>query len=158
MKLKQFCKQFLPAIKLLKKTDQLLQEWQEDTKKNGDLIQKAETAIANGKWQQAIEILKGVSSTRYWQQRSKKIAANAKQQLDKKTVISEPVASPYIGAPPVSEAVTPQEPSEPIREQPYYSAPVSEPAPREYPAREPAREITREPVAKEAPPTPRDAN
>jgi hypothetical protein len=80
------------------KTDQLLQEWQEDTKKNGDLIQKAETAIANGKWQQAIEILKGVSSTRYWQQRSKKIAANAKQQLDKKTVISEPVASPYIGA------------------------------------------------------------
>lgn len=151
--------QAIPASnQITKKTDQLLQEWQEDTKKNGDLIQKAETAIANGKWQQAIEILKGVSSTRYWQQRSKKIAANAKQQLDKKTVISEPVASPYIGAPPVSEAVTPQEPSEPVREQPYYSAPVSEPAPREYPAREPAREITREPVAKEAPPTPRDAN
>ena len=139
---------------ITKKTDQLLQEWQEDTKKNGDLIQKAETAIANGNLQQAIEILKGVSSTRYWQQRSKKIAANAKQQLDKKTVISEPVASPYIPAPPVSEAITPQEPSEPVREQPYYSAPVSEPAPREYPAREPARE----PVAKEAPPTPRDAN
>ncbi len=141
--------QAIPAnSQVTKKTDQLLQEWQEDTKKNGDLIQKAETAIANGKWQQAIEIVKGVSSTPYWQQRSKKIAANAKQQLDKKMVISEPVPSPYI-APPVSEAITPQEPSAPVREQPYYNPPVSEPAPREYPAREPTRD---------APPTPRDAN
>ena len=133
------------------KTDQLLQEWQEDAKKNGDLIQKAETAIANGKWQQAIEIVKGVSSTPYWQQRGKKIAANAKQQLDKdkKMVISEPVVPPYV--PPVSEAITPQEPSAPVNDQPYYSAP--EPAPREYPVREPVRE----PV-KEVPPAPRDAN
>jgi DNA primase len=133
------------------KTDQLLQEWQEDTKKNGDLIQKAETAIANGKWQQAIEIVKGVSSTPYWQQRGKKIAANAKQQLDKdkKMVISEPVVPPYV--PPVSEAIAPKEPSAPVNEQPYYSAP--EPPPREYSAREPVRE----PV-KEVPPAPRDAN
>jgi len=139
-----------PSSQITKKTDQLLQQWQEDTKKNGDLIQKAETAIANGNWQQAIEIVKGVSSTAYWQQRSKKIAANAKQQLDKKMVISDPVPSPYIVPPPVSEAITPQEPSAPLKEQPYYNPPASEPAPREYPAREPA--------TKEAPPAPRDAN
>jgi hypothetical protein len=146
--------QAIPAnSQITKKTDQLLQQWQEDTKKNGDLIQKAETAIANGNLQQAIEIVKGVSSTPYWRNRSKKIAATAKQQLDKKMVISDPVSQPYI-APPVSEAIAPQEPSAPLKEQPYYNPPVSEPAPREYPAREP----TREPATKEVPPTPRDAN
>ena len=145
--------QAIPASsQITKKTDQLLQEWQEDTKKNGDLIQKAETAIANGNLQQAIEIVKGVSSTPYWQQRSKKIAANAKLQLDKKMVISDPVPSPYIATPPVSEVIPPQKP--PMRSQPYYNPPPSESAPREYPAREP----TREPTAKEVPPTPRDAN
>ncbi|MEI6329591.1 MAG: serine/threonine-protein kinase [Pseudanabaena sp. ELA645] len=144
--------QAIPANgQITKKNDQLLQQWQEDTKKNGDLIQKAETAIANGKWQQAIEIVKGVSPTPYWQQRGKKIAANARQQLDKKMVISEPVPPPYIAPPPPPEAIAPQEPSAPPREQPYYNPPVSaEPAPREYSPREPA--------TKEAPPSPRDAN
>ena len=116
--------------------DRLINQWQEETKKNNELIKKAETAIANGNWQQAIDSVQNVSPNPYWQQRSKKILEDA----NKKIIETSPVAVPIPAVTPVSDAT--QEPSAPIQELP----PLSSPAPPQ------------EPEAKDAPPPPRAAN
>ncbi len=129
--------QTIPANSSMRsKADLILKQWQEDTKKNNDLIKKAEIAIENGNWQQAIDTVKDVSSTPYWQIRSKKIAENAKQQqLAKKIAEPSPVDAPTIISPPVLETAPPEEPSAPVQEPPpSYSAPSQESSsPRESP-------------------------
>jgi hypothetical protein len=125
------------------KADRLIIQWQEDAKKNNDLINKAETAIANGNPQQAIDMLKEVSVNPHWQQRSKKISETAKQQLAKKITAPDPVIIPTIAPAPIPEPI-PEPPSsapEPIAPPPSYSAPPSQ-----------------EPEPKDAPPPPRPAN
>ena len=127
------------------KADQLLAQWQEETKKNNDLILKAEQAAKDGKWQLAIDILKDVAKTPYWQQRQKKITDNAKEQLDKKIVAPAPVNLTVV--PPVSEA-PPSSPEPPVYQEPppsYSSPPQEAPAPADPPSRP-------------APPSGRDAN
>ncbi|MEI6063180.1 MAG: hypothetical protein WCQ26_01185, partial [Pseudanabaena sp. ELA748] len=116
--------------------DRLINQWQEETKKNNELIKKAETAIANGNWQQAIDSVQNVSTNPYWQQRSKKILEDA----NKKIIETAPVAAPIPVVTPVSEAT--QEPPAPTQELP----PPSSPAPPQ------------EPETKDAPPPPRAAN
>jgi len=49
------------------KADQLLVEWKEDQKKNSAVIQQAENALKNGNWQLAIDSVKTISPTPYWQ-------------------------------------------------------------------------------------------
>lgn len=126
------------------KADQLLAQWQEEIKKNNDLIQKAEKASQDGNWQSAIDTVKDVAKTPYWQQRQKKITDKAREQLDKK--IAAPVPVNPIAAPPVSEA-PPSIPEAPVYQDPppSYSAP-----PQEAPAADPP--------ARPAPPPGRDAN
>jgi hypothetical protein len=63
------------------KGDQLLVAWKEDQKKNSSVIQQAETALKNGNWQLAIDTVKAISPTPYWQDRGKIIAEEAKQRL-----------------------------------------------------------------------------
>jgi hypothetical protein len=63
------------------KADQLLVEWKEDQKKNTAIIQEAENALKNGNWQLAIDTVKTISPTPYWQERGKMIAEDAKQKL-----------------------------------------------------------------------------
>jgi serine/threonine protein kinase len=63
------------------KADQLLAQWEQDIKTNSDLIQKAEKAKKDEKWQAAIDTVKGISSTPYWQLRGKEIVEEAKQKL-----------------------------------------------------------------------------
>lgn len=61
--------------------DQLLVKWKEDQKKNSAVIQQAETALKNGNWQLAIDTVKTISPTPYWQDRGKIITEEAKQRL-----------------------------------------------------------------------------
>lgn len=96
------------------KADQLLVQWEQDIKKNSDLIQKAEKAIKDGKWQTAIDTVKSLSSTPYWQLRGKEIVEEAKQKLANSVVVPSPasVASPLPIAdpprnPPPAEIYTP---------------------------------------------------
>ena len=63
------------------RADQLLVQWKEDQKKNTTLIQEAENALKNGNWQLAIDTVKTISPTPYWQERGKIIAEDAKQKL-----------------------------------------------------------------------------
>jgi hypothetical protein len=63
------------------KADQLLVEWKEDQRKNSAVIQEAENALKNGNWQLAIDTVKTISPTPYWQDRGKIIAEDAKQKL-----------------------------------------------------------------------------
>ncbi|WP_103667630.1 serine/threonine-protein kinase [Pseudanabaena sp. BC1403] len=79
------------------KADQLLAQWEQDIKKNSDLIKKAERATKDEKWQIAIDIVKGLSPTPYWQLRGKEIAEEAKQKLATPTIVapsSQSVTSP----------------------------------------------------------------
>jgi serine/threonine protein kinase len=78
------------------KADQLLTQWEQDIKKNSGLIQKAEKATKDEKWQTAIDTVKSLSSTPYWQLRGKEIAEEAKQKLANATVApsSTSVTSP----------------------------------------------------------------
>ncbi|GBO52184.1 serine/threonine kinase [Pseudanabaena sp. lw0831] len=78
------------------KADQLLAQWEQDIKKNSALIQKAEKATKDEKWQTAIDTVKGLSSTPYWQLRGKVIVEEAKQKLANSVVApsSQSVASP----------------------------------------------------------------
>jgi len=124
--------------------DRLIKQWQDDAKKNNDLIKQAEMAIANGNWQQAIDVVKDVSSTPYWQQRSKKLSENAKQQLAKKIVEPAPTYVPTVPTVPPATVATPEEP-------------IQEPAPPPS-SYTPAPAPTQEPEPKEAPPPPRPAN
>lgn len=125
------------------KIDLLIKQWQDDTKKNNSLIKQAEISIANGKWQQAIDTVKGLASTPYWQKRSKMISENAKQQLAKKISEPAPIYTPNAASPSVSEPI--QEPLIPVPDTiPSYSA-----AP-------PPSQRSAEPI--EAPPPPRAAN
>ena len=78
------------------KADQLLAQWEQDIKKNSDLIQKAQKATKDEKWQTAIDIVKGISPTPFWQLRGKEIVEEAKQKLANSVVVplSPSVASP----------------------------------------------------------------
>jgi serine/threonine protein kinase len=79
------------------KADQLLAQWEKDIKNNSALIQKAEKATKEEKWQIAIDTVKGISPTPYWQSRGKEIVEEAKQKLASSTVVaptSQSVASP----------------------------------------------------------------
>ncbi|ELS33324.1 serine/threonine protein kinase [Pseudanabaena biceps] len=94
--------QAVPAsAKIRKKVDFLLSKWQEDNTKNGNLIQKAEQAAKNGKWQLAIDTIKSISSTPYWQKRGQKIANEAKKKL-----VTPIIPPPQITSPP-SQDITP---------------------------------------------------
>jgi hypothetical protein len=68
------------------KADQLLAQWELDIKKNTALIQKAEKAAKDEKWQIAIDTVKSISPTPYWQLRGKEIVEEAKQKLATTTV------------------------------------------------------------------------
>ncbi len=99
------------------KADQLLVQWEQDIKKNSDLIQKAEKATKDEKWQTAIDTVKSLSSTPYWQLRGKEIVEEAKQKLANGAVAPSPtaVASPLpIVDPP--RHTTPAEPYNPPAE------------------------------------------
>lgn len=76
--------------------DKLLTQWEEDNKKNQALIQKAEAATKDGKWQAVIDTIKSISPTPYWQLRGKEIIEVAKQKLvnDNVAPSSQPVAPP----------------------------------------------------------------
>ena len=79
------------------KADQLLAQWEKDITNNSALIQKAEKATKEEKWQIAIDTVKGISPTPYWQSRGKEIVEEAKQKLASSTVVaptSQSVASP----------------------------------------------------------------
>ncbi|MBD2179152.1 hypothetical protein H6F42_19700 [Pseudanabaena sp. FACHB-1998] len=121
--------QEIPASSSLRpKVDLLIKQWQEDMKKNNEAIAKAEIAITNGSGQQAIDILKSISSTPYWQQRSKKILENAKQQLNRKMEAPLPIAPPSEYVPPLNPeppVINPEVP-EPL-ETPSYNAPSYSP-------------------------------
>jgi serine/threonine protein kinase len=76
--------------------DKLLARWEEDSEKNQVLIQKAETARKDEKWQDVIDTIKSISPTPYWQSRGKAIIEEAQQKLVNRNVApsSQPVASP----------------------------------------------------------------
>lgn len=89
-----------------KKADSLLSQWQEDNTKNSSLIQKAEQAAKDGKWQLAIDTVKNISSTPYWQKRGQKIADEAKQKLATSIVqpsqqVVTPSSSQDVASPPM---------------------------------------------------------
>jgi len=128
------------------KADSFLAQWEEDTKKNKALIQKAEKAGKDGKWQLAIDTVKGISPTPYWQKRGKAIAEEAKKQKlanpvevkssPPQTTIpvspAEDIPAPepravYQEPAPVERSEPVQERSEPSRSE---SAPVAPPPPR----------------------------
>ncbi|CAN1213012.1 hypothetical protein TUMEXPCC7403_22605 [Tumidithrix helvetica PCC 7403] len=128
------------------KADKLLSQWQQDTKKNEALLKKAEKAVNEGNWQMAIDTVKGISSTPYWQKRGNKIAAIAKQKLASSiapplppiqvTPSLEPEVVPFQAPisqdsiPSVQEPPSYYQPSPPERSYPEtYSAPVPAPAP-----------------------------
>ncbi len=123
------------------KADQLLAQWEQDIKKNSDLIQKAENATKDGKWQIAIDTVKGISSTPYWQLRGKVIGEEAKQMLTNSVVAPSPsVASPLpIADPPRNNppaetynppAETYNSPAETYSPTPEKRSPPLPPAPR----------------------------
>ncbi|MCA6536934.1 MAG: hypothetical protein IM585_22450 [Pseudanabaena sp. M135S2SP2A07QC] len=95
-----------------KKADSFLSQWQEDNTKNSSLIQEAEQAAKDGKWQLAIDTIKNISSTPYWQKRGQKIADEAKKKLVTPIVqppqVVTPSSSQDIASPPV-ETYTPTE-------------------------------------------------
>ena len=117
------------------KADRLLAQWEQDIKKNSDLIQKAEKATKDEKWQTAIDTVKDISSTPYWQLRGKEIVEEAKQKLANSVVAPSPasVASPLpiVDSPrntPAAETYTPAaETYTPPTEKP---SPPLPPAPR----------------------------
>ncbi len=74
------------------KADQLLAQWEQDIKKNSTLIQKAEQETKDEKWQIAIDTVKGISPTTYWQLRGKEIVEEAKQKLANSVVVPSPVS------------------------------------------------------------------
>ncbi|TYQ23323.1 hypothetical protein PseudUWO311_23115 [Pseudanabaena sp. UWO311] len=110
------------------KADQLLAQWEQDIKKNSDLIQKAEKATKDEKWQIAIDTLKGISPTPYWQLRGKEIVEEAKQKLANATVVtpaSQSVAAPLtnVDTPRTVSAETYNPPAE------TYTPPAEKPSP-----------------------------
>ncbi|PZV14201.1 MAG: hypothetical protein DCF20_13705 [Pseudanabaena sp.] len=93
--------------------DQMLTQWQEDIKKNNDLIQKAERATKDEKWQTAIDTVKGISSTPYWKLRGNLIIAEAKQQLIAEA--KQPSVANNVTAPTPQAVVYPLPNVDPIR-------------------------------------------
>ena len=100
----------LPNSPIRKKADVLLSQWREDNKKNRSLLQKAEQASKDGKWQIVIDTVKNISSTPYWQKRGQKIADEAKQKLvtpiAQQSQIAAPSSFPDVVSPPL-ETYTP---------------------------------------------------
>jgi hypothetical protein len=133
------------------KADKLLVHYQQDVKKNEALIKKAEKAVNQGNWQVAIDTVKGISSTPYWQKRGSKIAATAKQRLASAVFVPSPVivSSPY--TPPLEPAYIPSQ--KPVVEPPSYYQPPE----RSYSA--PERDYSPPPrsYSAPAPPPPRVA-
>ncbi|MEE3719873.1 hypothetical protein V2H45_24330 [Tumidithrix elongata RA019] len=120
------------------KADKLLSQWQQDAKKNGALIEKAEKAVNEGNWQVAIDTIKGISSTPYWQKRGSKIAEIAKQRLA--SSIAPPLSPIQVAPPPAVplepevvpfQAPIPQDPIPSVQEPPSYYQPS--PPERSYP-------------------------
>ncbi len=87
------------------KADQLLAQWEQDIKKNRTLIQKAEKATKDEKWQIAIDTVQGISPTPYWQLRGKEIVEEAKQKLASSTVV---MPSPQSATSPLPNVDTPR--------------------------------------------------
>jgi len=115
------------------KADKFSAQWQEDNKKSTELVQKAEKAIKEKNWELAINTVKNLSPSPYWQKRGNTIAAEAKKQkmAPPVAVSPNPPAQPETIAPdpqraPSQEAAVPQ-PQTTFRE----AAPAerSEPAP-----------------------------
>jgi hypothetical protein len=134
------------------KADKLLLQWQLDAKKNESTVKKAEKALNEGKWQLAIDSVKGISSTPYWQKRGIKIAAEAKQRLAKAPAAPVPISAPPIQSSyPLSDrGYAPVEPEYVPDRAPIYEPPSTS-------DREPARSYTAPVVPATAPPPPRVA-
>lgn len=120
--------------KIRKKVDFLLLKWQEDNTKNGNLIQKAEQAAKDGKWQLAIDTVKNISSTPYWQKRGQKIANEAKKKLVTPIIPPSQITSPPSQdiPPPPTDTYTPpparyEAPAEPYTPPPTRYEPPAEP-------------------------------
>jgi hypothetical protein len=117
------------------KADQLLAQWEKDIKNNSALIQKAEKATKEEKWQIAIDTVKGISPTPYWQSRGKEIVEEAKQKLASSTFVaptSQSVVSPLLNVDtprtmPTEIYIPPAETYTPPAEKP---SPPLPPAPR----------------------------
>jgi Protein kinase domain len=115
------------------KADQLLAQWELDIKKNSALIQKAEKAAKDEKWQIAIDTVNSISPTPYWQLRGKEIVEEAKQKLATTTVApsSQSVTVPLTnGDTPRVPAETYLSPAETYTPSAEKASPPMPPAPR----------------------------
>lgn len=116
------------------KADQLLAQWELDIKKNSALIQKAEKAAKDEKWQIVIDTAKSISPTPYWQLRGKEIVEEAKQKLVTTTVTpsSQSVTAPLtnVDTPRTEPAETYIPPAETYTPPAEKASPPLPPAPR----------------------------